>query len=69
MRKEEPSTGAPIFEVLEEQRFAEAILCWGADETPTSSVWSIGWLADFYLRQLDVSVKEDQGFYEGYLQG
>ena len=42
-------------QVLEEQRFAEAISF--VEEQMIS-----------YLRQLDVSVKEDQGFYEGYLQ-
>ena len=57
-------------QVLEEQRFAEAISFVEAKmkrlHLPRYDLM-VDWLIS-YLRQLDVSVKEDQGFYEGYLQ-
>ena len=57
-------------QVLEEQRFAEAI-SFVEEQMKRLPLHQYDLLVDWlisYLRQLDVSVKEDQGFYEGYLQ-
>ena len=57
-------------QILEEQRFAEAI-SFVEEQMKRLPLHQYDLLVDWlisYLRQLDVSVKEDQGFYEGYLQ-
>ena len=57
-------------QVLEEQRFAEAI-SFVEEQMKRLPLHQydllVGWLIS-YLRQLDFSVKEYQGFDEGYLQ-
>ncbi len=57
----EPS-GLTIFSrTPEEQRCRGHFFAEGADETPTSSsVWSIGWLADFLLKTIRCFREEDQ---------
>ena len=71
MRKEDSSTGLTIFsKFLEEQRFAEAI-SFVEEQMKRLPLHQYDLLVDWlisYLRQLDVSVKEVNGFYEGYLQ-
>ena len=57
-------------QVLEEQRFAEAI-SFVEEQMKRLPLHQYDLLVDWlisYLRQLDFSVKENQGFYEGYLQ-
>ena len=57
-------------QVLEEQRFAEAI-SFVEEQMKRLPLHQYDLLVDWlisYLRQLDVSVKEEHGFYEGYLQ-
>ena len=57
-------------QVLEEERFTEAI-SFVEEQMKRLPLHQYDLLVDWlisYLRQLDVSVKEDQGFYEGYLQ-
>lgn len=57
-------------QVLEEQRFAEAI-SFVEEQIKRLPLHQYDLLVDWlisYLRQLDFSVKEDHGFYEGYLQ-
>lgn len=57
-------------QVLEEQRFAEAI-SFVEEQMKRLPLHQYDLLVDWlisYLRQLDFSVKEEHGFYEGYLQ-
>ena len=57
-------------QVLQEQRFAEAI-SFVEEQMKHLPLHQYDLLVDWlisYLRQLDFSVKEDQGFDEGYLQ-
>ena len=59
-----------LLQILEEQRFAEAI-SFVEEQMKRLPLHQYDLLVDWlisYLRQLDVCVKEDQGFYEGYLQ-
>ena len=57
-------------QILEEQRFAEAI-SFVEEQMKRLPLYQYDLLVDWlisYLRQLDFSVKEDHGFYEGNLK-
>ena len=59
-----------LLQILEEQRFAEAI-SFVEEQMKRLPLHQYDLLVDWlisYLRQLDFTVKENQGFYEGYLQ-
>ena len=59
-----------LLQILEEQRFAEAI-SFGEEQMKRLPLYQYDLLVDWlisYLRQLDFSVKEDHGFYEGNLK-
>ena len=59
-----------LLQILEEQRFAEAI-SFVEEQIKRLPLHQYDLLVDWlisYLRQLDFSVKEDHGFYEGNLK-
>ena len=59
-----------LLQILEEQRFAEAI-SFVEEQMKCLPLHQYDLLVDWlisYLRQLDFSVKEDHGFYEGNLK-
>ena len=59
-----------LLQILEEQRFAEAI-SFVEEQMKRLPLHQYDLLVDWlipYLRQLDFSVKEDHGFYEGNLK-
>ena len=59
-----------LLQILEEQRFAEAI-SFVEEQMKRLPLYQYDLLVDWlisYLRQLDFSVKEDHGFYEGNLK-